>query len=102
MSTYAKGNTITCRTRVNEVQENGALGSLAVPDTLTFKVKTPAGSVTTYVWPTDAEVIEEADGIYRVDVLANLAGDWAYQFSGTKDGLSLANEKGFRIKAGDF
>lgn len=73
------------------------------PDTITCKVKKPAGSpeVTTYVYGTDVELVRTAQGSYHVDVIVDVAGTWFYRFEGTGQGQSAA-ESSFKVLDSEF
>src|SRR3954452_24416899 len=45
-----------------------------------FKVKTPAGVETTYVYGTDANDVRDGVGQYHADVFINEAGVWRFRF----------------------
>jgi hypothetical protein len=71
------------------------------PDTVTFKVKAPDGSVTTFVFGTDLELVKDSVGNYHVDVSVNLDGHWRYRFESTGIGQA-AEESSFYINKGFF
>lgn len=71
------------------------------PTTVTFKFKNPAGTTTTYVYGTDAQLVKESTGVYRVDVAANAAGTWHWRFESTGTGKA-AEEGTFRVEATAF
>ena len=53
------------------------------PSTVTFKIKRPDGTATTYVYGTDAQPVKASTGVYYVDYAITLAGRHAYRFEGT-------------------
>lgn len=55
------------------------------PTTVTFKIKEPDNTVTTYVFGTDAELVKDATGLYHVDwpVTQSGAHNWRYESTGT-------------------
>ena len=46
------------------------------PTTVRFKVRTPAGVVTTYEYPTATQIVKEAVGMYRLEFTVTAAGTW--------------------------
>lgn len=55
------------------------------PDDVTFKVKTPAGDVETFVYGTDEEVVKDATGEYHMDYLLETSGDYPVRVEGSGD-----------------
>ena len=53
------------------------------PTAITFKMLEPDGTVTTYVYGVDAELVKSATGIYYVDWTSDQAGRHLYRFIGT-------------------
>ncbi len=72
-------------------------GTNVNPDAIMFKVKTPAGVVTTYTYGTDAALVRDATGVYHVDVSATEAGQYVYRFWSTGIGQAAA-EGQFLVK----
>lgn len=70
-------------------------GANVNPDAIMFKVKTPAGVVTTYTYGTDTALVREATGIYHVDVNATDAGEYVYRFWSTGTGQAASEGKFF-------
>lgn len=68
--------------------------------TVTFKVKSPAGVVTTYVYGVDAELVRGAMGVYYVDVDAAAWGVWNYGFVSTGS-AKAAQESYFEARKGE-
>lgn len=70
-------------------------GVAAVPDTVTLKLRSPNGTITTY---TDAEISSNspADGGYYIDVEATAAGRYFYRWESTGDGQG-ASEGEFMV-----
>ena len=62
--------------------------SVAVdPDIVRFKWRTPNGTLTTYLYLTDAELVKDSTGNYHVDVtVTNNPGTWYYRFEGETSG----------------
>ena len=53
------------------------------PTTLTFKMREPDGTVTTYVYVTDAEVVRDSLGNFHVDWLLAQVGRHTYRWVDT-------------------
>lgn len=75
-----------------------AAGTNVNPDAIMFKVKTPAGVVTTYTYGTDAALVRDSTGVYHVDVSVAEAGEYVYRFWSTGTGQA-ASEGQFVVKA---
>lgn len=73
-------------------------GANVNPSAVLFKVKTPAGTITTYTYGTDVALVRDSTGIYHVDVDATEAGEWTYRFWSTGTGQAAA-EGQFIVKA---
>ena len=58
---------------------------------ITFKIKTPAGTTTSYVYGVDAEVVKSATGIYYTDVSVTSPGHWHYRVISTGTGQAAAD-----------
>ena len=59
------------------------------PDVVTFEFRTPAGTVTTKSYPTDAEVVKDAVGTYHMDIdtdVVNADGHWMWRAYGKTSG----------------
>jgi hypothetical protein len=61
------------------------------PTTVTLKVRTPSGAVSTYTYA-GGGVTKDATGVYRRDVSATEPGRWLYRWEGT--GTAEAAEEG--------
>jgi hypothetical protein len=53
------------------------------PTTVTFKIMTPDGKTTTYVYGTDSELEKDSTGNYHVIWTANQEGLHTYRFEGS-------------------
>lgn len=65
------------------------------PGGVQFKIREPDGTVTTYVYGTDAEVVRDSLGNFHVDWLIASAGRHRYRFAGVTSGQA-ASESAFR------
>lgn len=63
------------------------------PSALRLKVKSPAGTLTTYVFGVAAELVKDSIGNYHANILMNEVGKWAYRWeadapnAGANEGL---------------
>ncbi len=73
-------------------------GTPVEPASVTFRMRKPDGTTTVYIYGTDAELLRDDVGEYRVDFPATLAGRYHYRFEsgGT---YQAAAERGFRVQA---
>jgi hypothetical protein len=67
---------------------------VADPTTVIFKIKKPDGTITTYTYGVDAEVIRESLGVYYMIVTVDTPGNWWYKIMGT-EALIAATEGSF-------
>ena len=67
-------------------------GAFVDPTTVTFKLESPAGVVSTYVYGTDAELQKDSVGHYHIDSAVNLPSDWFWRFSGTTAAASASDQ----------
>ena len=70
------------RVRISTTVLNSA-GTATDPTTLTFKIVTPAGVTTTYVYGTDAELVKASTGNYYVDYTTPTYGRFPYRWVAT-------------------
>lgn len=62
------------------------------PDGVTFKLMSPRGTITTYVYGTDAELVRLNTGDYHVDVTPTESGRWHWRWISTGTGKATATE----------
>ena len=96
MNHYAAGNLI----RVSAAFTNSG-GSAVDPAAVLLKVRTPAGTVTTYTYGVDAGLVKASTGNYYYDVDASTRGEWTYRWYSTGSGQAAA-EGAFTIEASTF
>lgn len=72
------------------------------PTTVTFKLYSPSGTTTTYVYGTDAELVRLNTGDYYADVVPDESGRWFYRWSSTGTGTAIAREGSFIVEASVF
>ncbi len=83
----------TLKLKATCTNENGVV---ADPATVTFKIKSPVGTVTTLVYGTDVAVVKETTGIYYVNQYCDRGGLWSWQCLGT--GPNGAEQNQFQIE----
>jgi ferredoxin-NADP reductase len=66
------------------------------PTTVRFSVRDPNGTVTTYLYGTDVQIVKSSTGNYYVDVNGNSDGYWVYRFYSSGTGQAAA-ESGFYV-----
>ena len=77
-------------------------GTKIDPTAVIFKFKfTLSGTITTYTYGVDAELVKEETGVYHVDIDANASGTWYYRFESTGTGQG-ADETHFIIHESEF
>lgn len=89
----------TLRIAVNFQDDDGADVD---PATITFKVQSPSGTTTSYVYGTDAEIIKQDTGDYHIDYVPDESGRWHYRWSSTGSGTSIAMEGTFVVQGSVF
>jgi hypothetical protein len=73
-----------------------AAGTIVDPATLRFRFKNPAGTITTYIYGTDAQLVRSATGVYYVQLLCESAGFWSWEYKATTPDCVLQGR--FKIK----
>lgn len=96
MNTYDVGDLVRCTGTFTT-----AAGAATDPTVVGCKVLPPGGTVTTYVYGTDAALVKDSTGVYHVDVSGTVAGYWNYRFYSTGTGQA-AGEEAFSIAASAF
>lgn len=76
-------------------------GTNTDPTAITFKVRAPSGTVTTYVYGTDAQLVKSATGVYYVDYTPAAEGVYAWRMAGTGTCVA-AEEQQFTVKDSRF
>jgi len=72
------------------------------PTTVTIKIMSPIGGLTTYVYGTDDEMVKTSTGDYHVDYVPNRAGRWSYRWESTGSGTAVAVEGDFVVQDSVF
>lgn len=78
MAVYDRGDQV----RVTATFANSA-GTATDPTAVTAQYIDPAGTITSKIYGTDAEVVKSATGVYYIDITLSSSGEWAARFSGT-------------------
>ena len=76
-------------------------GTLVDPTAVIFKLKNPAGTVTSFTYGVDADLVRDSLGKYHIDVAVDRVGIWHYRFEGTGT-AKAASESKFSIKQSAF
>lgn len=76
-------------------------GVLTDPTSVTIKVKTPAGTVTTKSYPADPEVVRTGLGAFSYTFILTTAGSWWYRWEGAGAVIGAA-ERRFQVRASEF
>ena len=76
-------------------------GEAVEPNAVFVKVKPPTGTMLSYEYTVDAEVVWSSKGIYYVHVDADEHGIWLYRFSSTGAGQA-ADELSFIVDDSQF
>ncbi len=96
MNQYSKGDLVRCSAAFAT-----SAGVATDPAEVRCQVRDPAGTTTTYVYNTNAELVRASAGNYYVDVNANRSGTWRYRFYSTGAGQA-ADEGSFKVKDSSF
>ena len=76
-------------------------GTPTDPTGPTFKMLEPAGTVTTYVYPTNAQLVRDSAGVFHVDWIPDEHGTHTYRFIGT-GAVQSAAEDSFLVRQSAF
>ena len=97
MNTYEIGDMVTVKATFRDRNR-----VLTDPTIVTLRIRTPAGTTLTYVYP-NIPVVKDSVGVYHADVDTSLfsSGLWVYNWSGTGN-AQAADEKQFQTRASVF
>lgn len=76
-------------------------GALIDPDTLIFKIKLPDGTVTTYTYGTDVELVRDSIGVFHVYWDVETAGGYWWRFAASGN-VGAAEEAYFSVQSSRF
>lgn len=96
MNTYDIGDKVRIQGAFSDLS-----GAAVDPTTVECSVREPDGTITTYAWPADPEVVRLAVGEFAFDLPVDAAGVWAYRFAGTGPGHA-AGERQFAVRRSYF
>lgn len=71
------------------------------PTTVTFKTKSPAGTITSYVYLTDAALVKVSVGIYALTITPTVSGAWYVWVIGT-GAAAVTAQVGFEVRKAEF
>jgi hypothetical protein len=71
------------------------------PTATTFKIKVPSGTVTTYVYGTDAQLVRDSTGHFHVDWSVTESGPHYWRMAGTGS-AQAAEESAFFVRESRF
>ena len=71
------------------------------PTAVVFKLKLPSGTIVTYTYGTDAELVKDSTGNYHVDYKVTIKGAYHYYFDGT-GAIEAAEEDSFFVNESNF
>ncbi len=72
------------------------------PDTVTFKLMSPSGTVSEYVYGTDAELVKVNTGDYYIEVTPDSSGRWFYRWESTGTNKALKFNGTFIVEYDQF
>lgn len=68
------------------------------PSTVTFKIISPRGVVSTYVYLTDSELEKTSTGDYRIGIVPDTPGTYTYRWITTGSGTAVALNGSFVVQ----
>lgn len=96
MADYDKGDVL----RVTGVYANAA-GTPIDPSVVKFSFKDPAGTITTYTYPTDVQLVRLSQGTFYADVHFTASGWWWCRHWSTGTG-EASEERLYKVKQSAF
>ncbi len=83
MNYYKRGQKVRIPVEFKVWNPNTSAWDYTDPTTVTLKVMSPSGQVSTYVYGTDAAVVRDATGKYHIDVVASAKKEYNIRAEGT-------------------
>jgi nitrogen fixation protein FixH len=77
-------------------------GTAVDPDTVTFKLREPCGTITSYVYGTDSEVARSSAGNYTATFTPDKGGRWFCRWESTGTGKKTTADEMFIVTASPF
>lgn len=72
------------------------------PSTITFKLMSPYGTTTSYVYGTDAALVKLSTGDYMIDVVPDASGRWHYRWESTGNNTAIKFNGNFVVEYDPF
>lgn len=69
------------------------------PTTITFRLCSPTGVTSSYVFNTDEELFKDSVGDYSITITPNRSGRWHYRWEATGTNRTVAQEGSFIVQA---
>ena len=90
-NTYYTGSNI----EFSAVFKDATTGAYVDPTTVTFRIKTPKvyGSIVTYVYLVDPELVRDSIGQYHADYVLDFPGNWFYQWEAAGNYIGAAEQR---------
>lgn len=89
MNTYSLGDQVRTSVAFTQVSDSAAID----PDVVKMSFITPSGTVTTYVYGTDDEIVKSSTGNYYADISLTEKGTWYYRWFSTGTGQAATEER---------
>lgn len=77
-------------------------GNPVDPDAVTFKLMSPCGAVTSYVYGVDTQVQKASAGNYYADVTPDAGGRWPFRWETTGDSKTITKEGDILVQCSPF
>lgn len=72
------------------------------PTTVTFVLRSPNGVETSYVYGTDAALVQDSTGDYHIDVVPDMGGRWSFAWISTGNGKATRIQDSFLVQQSEF
>lgn len=88
VNNYVKGS--MARLSVDPDNPFKLLDTVTDPTVVQFKISNPVGVETIYTYNQDPELKRSATGVYYVDYVLDVSGEWTYRFEGSGNFIAVA------------